>query len=355
MVEFQDSDDEFVALSYMYTQLLRERRMNKKRKYTRKRFWVKDWLLKRPTLGWCETILKELSEGRLYDHEKDQKQFLRIDEGMFHYVLERVAPIIKKEDTNYRKAITPFERLAITLRYLGSGSTTDIQFGFRVSRSTLCYLVQNTLEAIVHCFIDLIKLPQTSDEWLAVSERFLRRWNMPHVLSSIDGKHVAIKKPPKGHSSYFNYKRFHSIVLLACCDADLRFTYIHAGTCGRYSDSGILPYTDLYRLLIQEDNPLNIPGAEPFAGDNVEMPYYFIGDSGFSLKSYMMVPYSRRTVTDMSLDARVFNYRHSRSRRTIECAFGVLAQRYVFFFCLSCQLRPSLSSSSFPSSFEVLN
>jgi len=39
----------------------------------------------------------------------------------FHQLLDMVQPYIQKQDTFMRDAITPYEMLAVTLRYLASG------------------------------------------------------------------------------------------------------------------------------------------------------------------------------------------------------------------------------------------
>ncbi|KAL3246150.1 hypothetical protein MRX96_057886 [Rhipicephalus microplus] len=65
-------------------------------------------------------------------------------------------------------------------------------------------------------------------------------------------------------------------------------------------------------------------------GNEGPLPYVFVGDEAFPLKEYVMRPYARRTLhedDDKSYERRVFNYRMSRARRTIENTFGILAQR----------------------------
>ncbi|KAL3246154.1 hypothetical protein MRX96_057890 [Rhipicephalus microplus] len=66
-------------------------------------------------------------------------------------------------------------------------------------------------------------------------------------------------------------------------------------------------------------------------GNEGPLPYFFVGNEALPLKEYSMRPYARRTLhedDDKSYDRRVFNYRMSRARRTIENTFGILAQRW---------------------------
>ena len=43
---------------------------------------------------------------------------------------------------------------------------------------------------------------------------------MPHTLGTVDGKHVAINKPPRYGSLYHNYNGFFILNMLALIDAD---------------------------------------------------------------------------------------------------------------------------------------
>jgi hypothetical protein len=40
-----------------------------------------------------------------------------------------------------------------------------------------------------------LQVPSTEEEWKEVSNEFLIRWNFPHCIGAMDGKHVAIKCP----------------------------------------------------------------------------------------------------------------------------------------------------------------
>ena len=50
------------------------------------------------------------------------RSFVRMDVSSFEALLTMVAPLITYQDTTFRQAIPPGERLAITLLYLATGT-----------------------------------------------------------------------------------------------------------------------------------------------------------------------------------------------------------------------------------------
>lgn len=67
-------------------------------------------------------------------------------------------------------------RLAIVLRHLAAGDTYPaLAASFRVSVPAICKMVKDTVRAINEEYGDLMHLPQTQDEWLAVADRFQLR------------------------------------------------------------------------------------------------------------------------------------------------------------------------------------
>ena len=91
--------------------LLRQRRLRRERHVSRK-VWVKRIFTLREQKGAFQNLVKEM---RATDREAHFK-FLRMSPERFDHLLSLVSPLITKNDTNFRKSITPAERLAVTLR-----------------------------------------------------------------------------------------------------------------------------------------------------------------------------------------------------------------------------------------------
>ncbi|KAL3171909.1 hypothetical protein MRX96_013489 [Rhipicephalus microplus] len=217
----------------------------------------------------------------------------------------------------------------MTIRFLATGETQrDVAFNFLAGRSTVSSIVSGVSEAFWLVLQPLyLQHPSTTDEWMKISQEFHERWNIPHCLGAIDGKHVTIESPANSGSMNFNYKGSFSKSLLAVCDAQYRFIYVEVGHSGSESDGGIFSRCNLQKNILQ--GALGLPPVST-VGNEGPLPYFFVSDEAFPLKEHVMRPYARRTLhedDDKSYERRVFNYRMSRARRTIENTFGILAQR----------------------------
>lgn len=152
------------------------------------------------------------------------------------------------------------------------------------------------------------QVPTSEEGWKAEAKLFEEMWNFPHCCGAIDGKHIAITKPPNSGSYYFNYKGYFSIVLMAVVNARYEFQMVDVGVNGRASDGGVFKQTKFYEKL--KSGTLNIPNVEPLPNSTEKMPFIFVADDAFPLTEHIMKPYSHHT---MEKEEIIYNYRLSRA------------------------------------------
>lgn len=169
-------------------------------------------------------------------------------------------------------------------------------------------------------------MPSTTEEWNAIATDFQSMWQFPHCCGALDGKHIRINPPKESGSYYYNYKGFNSIVLMALVSANYEFLFVDIGCNGRVSDGGVLANTELGKQILS--NTLALPEDSPISTNDKTFPFVFVADDAFSLRTNMMKPFPQKQLTTTK---QIFNYRLSRARRTVENAFGILANRFRLF------------------------
>ena len=173
--------------------------------------------------------------------------------------------------------------MALTLRFLASGeSLWSLAVQFRCGKSTACNIVKHTSDALYQAFsANYLSAPESEREWEKVAEEFYAKWNFPLCLGALDGKHVRMKCPAKAGSLFYNYKRFHSILLLALVDANYKFIVIDVGSAGREGDAAIFQTSSVAEMI--KNNTLQIPKPAKLPKSNDIFPYTIVGDEAFPL------------------------------------------------------------------------
>ena len=116
------------------------------------------------------------------------------------------------------------------------------------------------------------------------------------------------------------------MVLLAICDAKYCFTQVDIGQYGSGNDSGVLKQSAMGKGF--ENYSFNIPKPSNVNGIDGALPYFLVGDEIFPLKKWLLRPYPS-PLDDES--KKIYNYRISRARRTIENTFGIMVARWRIF------------------------
>ena len=114
--------------------------------------------------------------------------------------------------------------------------------------------------------------------------------------------------------------------MLAICDARYCFTLFGVGQCESNNDAGVLANSSIVKKI--EAGEMNIPPPRHLEGCSFDpLPYYFVGDEIFPLKTWIMRPYPGQ----LSEEERILHNRLLRARRVIENTFGKLVARWRIF------------------------
>lgn len=298
-----------------------------------KRGRTREWIKRRNERG----MLKLVEELRVEDTAA-YKEMLRMNFETFQEILTAIGPeITKHQVVGGHRVISPAARLTLTLRFLATGETfRSLHFQFRMGKSTISYIVREVCQEIYLVLgARYMSTASSCSEWLQISEDFERMWQFPNCIGAIDGKHVVICTPSGGGSFYYNYKGTHSVVLMAVAGPNYECLYAGVGTNGRVSDGGIWNKTLFLKKL--EEGSIRVPEDQPLPFGKEPVPHVLVGDDAFALRPFVMKPYPQRNI---SLEERIYNYRHSRARRLLENLFGIMANRWRVFLT-PIQLSPT--------------
>ncbi|XP_049794256.1 uncharacterized protein LOC126203910 [Schistocerca nitens] len=246
----------------------------------------------------------------------------------FEMLLNMIGETTSKRNTKMRECISAEEKLAVTLRHLGTGnSMRSLHFEFLLVRSTIADIIRDTCTSKWEMLKVEYMKPPTTEEWKNISDKYEKTADFPHCVGSIDGKHVRIVKPWTSGSEFYNYKKYFSIVLMAIVDSKYCFRFIDVAAFGQ-GDSNMFKATELGKTLYQQ--ALNLSEAAPLPNDpcGLKIPCVFVVDEAFAMSEHLMRPYPAKNLTNKQ---KVFNYRLSRARRYVECAFGILSNKWRYF------------------------
>ncbi|XP_067630280.1 putative nuclease HARBI1 isoform X1 [Eurosta solidaginis] len=279
---------------------------------------VSPYLRERDEKGRFETDFKNLKSSPSLFQEN-----FRMTPATFEKLYEILLPfLMRKRNTRPNDFISEKAKLAMVLEYFASGDLCrHIASCYRISKQHFGSIVSHVSQAI--CKALKCQVAECNEETMtAVAKGYKEKWNFPNCIGAIDGKHIQIRAPPKSGSIFYNYKGFHSIVLLASCDASYKFTHIDVGAYGSEGDSNIFKNSTFGSKVLSDQ----LPFPADTLIDGKKVPHFIVADDAFPLGKRIIKPFAQKTLTT---EERIFNYRLSRARRCIENAFGILSTKWL--------------------------
>ncbi|XP_060855314.1 uncharacterized protein LOC132932993 [Metopolophium dirhodum] len=199
-----------------------------------------------------------------------------------------------------------------------------LQFEFLLGQSSISSIVRETCQSLWET-LQPQEMPEPNpNQLLDIAKKFYLKTTFPNCIGAVDGKHIRCVNPNNAGSLFFNNKKYFSIVLMAVVDADYCFITIDVSTYGKDSDTPIFKESPFGKKLYSEQLNLPAPTCLPNT-NNSPQSYVIIGDEAFGLHRNLLRPYPGRRLT---FKRKIFNYRLSRARRYVECAFGILANKW---------------------------
>jgi hypothetical protein len=141
-------------------------------------------------------------------------------------------------------------------------------------------------------------------------------------IGALDGWLVKILKPNKDKDGvdnvggYWSRKGYFAVNVQVIVDKKKMVLFRSIKCRGAEHDSTAFKASSLYDVLISKANWLMNNGL------------YFIGDSAYALRSFILTPYDNANHASSEDD---FNFHHSSARIYVECAFGRLTRGGEFF------------------------
>ncbi|XP_037783479.1 uncharacterized protein LOC119579638 [Penaeus monodon] len=175
------------------------------------------------------------------------------------------------------------------------GSFASPGFQFRTGKTTVHNIVKETSNAVWEVLQPQYMPVPDHQQWKEIARAFFEKCNVPNCIG----------------------------ILMAIADAKRCFTLIDVRAYGRKSDSAVFSNSSMCRSFLS--GHLDIPQPSEIPTTDIKIPFHLIVDTTFPLKPNIMRPYPRK---DLDYSRKVFNYRMSRARRNVECAFGMLTQKF---------------------------
>lgn len=215
-------------------------------------------------------------------------------------------------------------KLAMTLRLLAGGSYMDLALLFTTGWSYSYKIFHDVIKDWIldDRLVQINGIDYCCDEnrMAQVALEFSRSSNgvINGCIGALDGWIVKIQRPSKkdnvrNPSSFYSRKGFFGVNVQAIVDKKKRILFRSILSRGAEHDSTAIKNDPLHEWLLSNWESLAKKG------------FYFIGDSAYSLKSFLLTPYDNvmhGTTEDN------FNFFHSSSRIVVECAFGEIDMRW---------------------------
>ena len=171
-----------------------------------------EWYIIPRSCEWRTQFLHR--ENRIF-YETSFKISFHLSPNTVEMLLNILGQHIAGTPTNFRMPVPTRHRLLIYLYYVAQGMSYQAlsnQFAYgRSTISRIIYLVSSKIKDIITP--EYVRWPN-AQERARIVQQTLQQSGMPNCVGYIDGTHLAIARPVRNGSDYFNRKSYYSINVL---------------------------------------------------------------------------------------------------------------------------------------------
>ena len=268
--------------------------------------------------------------------DKEFRRRFKVTKERFSALVDLLDPLLLPDELGQRMAcvssgshVSTTCKLAATLRWLAGSNFLDAVDLFGLGKSTVYFVIWDVIYALDSC----LAKPWDPYDTRLLTDMAMRMYarskeTVEGCIGAIDGMAVKIKKPSKidedNTRNYMNRKGFYSINLQALADADKKIVWYSMDTQGSTHDSLAFRMCNLGQALQNKPLPTR---------------FWIAGDEAYVCCNWLLTPYGVNSARkDRYKDN--FNFYLSRCRINVECAFGILVQRFgILRRPMSCSLE----------------
>ena len=219
-------------------------------------------------------------------------------------------------------------KVALTLRYLAGGSYLDMYLWYNISPNHVLTMVCEVCKKWF-CNDQVMKIDfyeevlQKSERISEIRNEFATRSDgiLGGCIGALDGWLVKIFCPNlqevNNPGKYMSRKGFFALNTQAIVDKRKRILWRFIGEKGSSHDSTVFKNSSLYKHLMLVADELH------------QKSLYLVGDSAYSLRSFLLCPYDNAASGSTEDN---FNFFLSSQRIYVECAFGEIDRRFGIFW-----------------------
>ncbi|WCJ41186.1 PIF / Ping-Pong family of plant transposase [Euphorbia peplus] len=280
---------------------------------------------------WWDDLSKRVNGVQSPSKSLDKfEHFFRISRKTFNHICSLVKEDMVAKSRGFTflsgRVLSLHDMVAVALRRLGSGdSLVTVADSFGLNHSTVSQVTWRFVEAMEARGLEHLKWPSTESKFTEIKSKFEKIRGLPNCCGAIDTTHIMmlLSSSDSSNNVWLDDEKNHSMVLQAIVDPEMRFLDIVTGWPGKMKDSALFQ-TSNFSKMCERGERLNGKKIE-LSGGSSEIREYIIGDSGFPLLPYLIVPYNGNELSELETE---FNKHHSATQMVAQRAFARLKEMW---------------------------